>query len=264
MPKGRPRPLGDLNVNVLVEQLFALHRQADDPHLESFPAPEDVIGVLRYTGTRCNALQPQARRESARLRLSLTRYLHQQAESAALRSIKDARAADVTWAELAEVLGVDSKQGAQQYAQRLEAAATFGPDERRAPETLRRRMQEKTAETAWHTRHHAELRGVVERLLANREELLADEAVVEWLDELAVSAGNCHTATEQAALSALLRLAVREIDDLATRTGRPVAATAGAQEAFNAAAELKQLYHHRVAARVAGASGKSRGEGSPA
>ncbi|MGW0738008.1 hypothetical protein [Streptomyces sp. NPDC002851] len=242
MPAGRPHPLGPVSVPEVVAALYQLHDRADDPYKDRFPAPEDIVGVLTYTARHVSALRdPEARAESTRLRLLLVRQLRQALDSHELKAIRDGREVKVgkrqvlSWATLAPMMGVDSRNGALLRAQRLEAAAELEPGERRTPEALRQRRREaqRVAE------RHEELVRALMRLLRARTALLTDPDIDEDLDDIAGLLGvRKPTARQRASLAARTRLVLREVEALAAERGRPEAGTPEAERLLRRVRDL--------------------------
>ncbi len=218
MPYGRPRPLGRTSIPEVVAALYALHDRAEDPRLDRFPEPEDLIGVLTYTGQQSAALRDAlARAESTRLRLILVRHLRVALDVHELKAIHDGRSIMdgskhvLSWAALAPMLGVDSRNGALLRAQRLEVAKDLDPEEQRTPEALRRRR----AEAQRTALRHGELTAAVRKLLSLRHDLPDDPDLAEDLDDIAALVEvRRPSQRQQASLAARLRLLLRDIEDL--------------------------------------------------
>lgn len=93
-------------------------RRRDHPALDRFPDPDDPLGVIAYL-TTYPQVSPDAVRADALDQLTLLRCVRAVEEEHRLKTIRRARAAGVTWKELAGPLGVRSAQGAEQTALRL-------------------------------------------------------------------------------------------------------------------------------------------------
>ncbi|MEU0031740.1 hypothetical protein [Streptomyces sp. NPDC006335] len=248
----RPVQIGSLDTAALVGTLRQLHEDAEDESVGRMPADEELFGALLHLETNAGALKTvEARREAAITRVRLWEYLREQTDLHQARAIRDARAANAQWADLAPALAVRAPSAAYNKAKRLQAAVLTkaspgdGPPVRRTPEAVleaerqaaslaaaERRAQQDAA------RRHGLLVPVAQRLLDCRDSLDDDADVTYWLDEIAAVLPSCQTPTQVVSLETYVKAVVRELGKAAFDKAGSAGAAVDAKLAYAAAAEL--------------------------
>lgn len=236
MPRGRPAPPPKIKPSTLTEELRSLHKLAEDPNEESFPAPDDYPGWVRYAELHAKVLPDDSKKRSGIICILLIRLLTRELESLLHGAVRTAKSGGARHEDLAVPLGVRNKGSVTKLIQRLEVEALrsrgeLAEDERRAPETHRNLRMAKAAALAT----LVEAQGAAQGLLAHRNELLTDEGIEEDLDYLAT----LMRPEQVMALGASLRLVVRDIRELAAATARPAARTTAAAEALTRVEKMR-------------------------
>lgn len=229
MALGRPDQLGRVNAYACIQELRGLFDSASDRVRESIPAPEDVLGLLRWSEQNVSSIPEDKRVRCYELRITLMRHIRREIDSRELVALKNASTDGVTLQQLAPMLGVKNKASVTNRRLRLEADAHRRPEQRRAPQTARqlRRERELAIERS------ETVRAAARALLAHQQDLLTNESIREDLAEIAHLTETAVTPAQTAALEAALRLLLRDISDLAATTGRPKTATVMAQRALD-------------------------------
>lgn len=244
-----PRRIGSLDAPAVIAELRHHHESAEDPDVERMPADDELFGALLYAEKHAHTLRtisPQEQQAAALKRVELWEYLREQSEIHQSRAITDARGAGAEWARLAAPMAVGAPSAAYNKAKRLRATALSdaqnGQPVRRTPEAVieaehriaLEEAAERHAQEAARQRH-ALVVPVAERLLAHQNELLHDDDVEYWLEEIEAVLLSCHTATQVLSLSRYLDAAVRALQKAAQRTATPAASTEDARLAYAAA-----------------------------
>ncbi|WP_125523908.1 hypothetical protein [Streptomyces sp. WAC 05379] len=119
-----PVRIGHINTGAIIGELRKLHETAEDKDISRMPADGELFQALLYLESHAGALKDEeARRRAAVQRVTLWEYLREQADLHQAKSIEQARAEGVEWAELAPALAVNSPSAAYNMATRLRAAA---------------------------------------------------------------------------------------------------------------------------------------------
>ncbi|GAA2165266.1 hypothetical protein [Actinomadura napierensis] len=236
-----------------------MHVEADDPHHDLWPDPDDVLGVLAYTRVRHRALLPatdeqRQRADQAATRLTIIRAVRTALDNEELSAIDDARAAGTQWAAIAELLGLEYPGSAMNRRNRL-LGALEDPQRRRTPaagnavivKRLRERDREGRAAAAI-ARRHGRIVEAAEALLAHADELeVSDECATIWLAGVRESLDIVRpTAREQQRLANYLGITIGEILSQALSEGIPPARTPEAHAALARASALRDELHQAL------------------
>jgi hypothetical protein len=245
--------IGALDASAAVGELRQMHEDAEDPYVERMPADDELYGALLYAEKHVSALRAQSRgvqRAAALKRVQLWEYLREQAELHQARAVDDAREVGVPWAQLAPVLAVAAPSAAYNKAKRLKATALTDETPqarpvRRTPEAVlkaeRRLALERAAERRAQEeaqKRHELLVPIAARLLEQRDELLPDDDVDYWLEEIEAVLPNCRTPLQMVSLNRYLDAALRALDRKAQQTELPAARTDEALLVLSAASEF--------------------------
>ncbi|MFC7310850.1 hypothetical protein ACFQVC_42400 [Streptomyces monticola] len=261
--RNTPRPrrpalrLGALNATSLVIRLRELYEAGQDPQFDRFPAPEELLLVLRHTERTAHALTPvdgqDIEGEAAVLRAKLWQYVREQADSGQLRAIEDGRAAGVPWHRFNEALCVTTKHGAYQKARRLKAEQLREPHEPRTPESARELEDRKIAEerterlrVSAQERRFTLAQRIARQLLDHRDGLRVSGMAAYWLDELDATIDDRRTPLERANFTTFLESFVRTLH-AARRDGAPdPTTTEPARHALTLAADFAEQPHPEI------------------
>ncbi|MFG1857540.1 hypothetical protein ACGFJT_37295 [Actinomadura geliboluensis] len=256
MPKGRPTPSPPVDLRELLKRLQVMHEDADDPHRDLWPDPEDVLGTLIYTRLHHRALRPETsklpqRADQATLRLTIIRTLRPMLDREERFAIDDARAAGATWASLAPHLGVALPGSAKNRHRRL-VGSMEDPQRRRTPEAGRAaelaQLRERSTRgrvAATVARHQHQLVQAARELVAHAGDLaINDECESIWL----AGVEGCLAIErpgdpDQERLANYLGITIHEIVSYAASEGIPPARTPQAQAALDQAAVLRDELH---------------------
>lgn len=243
----------------LIAALYGLHDEARDPSLHAaWPDHDGAIDVLRYVRAHRKALYAgdthdghRRRQEQARLRLELIHLLRELLDEQEGAALDDAREAGLSWQAIAAIVGVRHRGAAANRRSRLRAAVE-APGEPRTPFTGRSviERQRKAFEKEQREARRAARRNrpdqdyekvldVARSLIAHAPQLAVNEDADEWLrdaQELADLA--TPTPSEQRSLTAVVRLAAREIVAHAIATGEDAAVGDEAAASLEAARQL--------------------------
>ena len=187
------------------------HGHAED--LAFFPEPEDHLGVVAYL-TKYQRAPDHVLRDDPLDQLRLLDHVMGEVERRRLAAIRSARRHGRTWSEIADALGLASRQGAEALLVRLaHAAAAPGnrKDDRQARSARRAARSRRTGAAAGDERA-ARFRTLVAALLDLSDQLPED--VVDDLRYLQgeLDRGRSHGAPLSAGAEASLRLAVADIE----------------------------------------------------
>ncbi|MFR9675885.1 hypothetical protein [Streptomyces sp. TR02-1] len=251
-PRRRQRPalrLGPVNVHALVEELRALHRRAEDPMLERFPAPEELTSVLehcrkveKHLSVPAGATERDVLGRIAVIRATLWQHLIERAEDGLLAATEfGQRSGGTRWEDFTVPMCVTSRNGAQQKARRIRAGQVRDPHELRSPRTAREHQERDEAEQRDEERRIAAdaarfdaARSVCRRLVEQRGalELEPESMAAYWMGELAGTLDQRTSARERANLVRFLGSFVRALEE---QGGGRAAATGAAREAVRMA-----------------------------
>ncbi|MGW2563365.1 hypothetical protein ACWCXB_29890 [Streptomyces sp. NPDC001514] len=220
---------------------------------DDMPADGELYAALVWAERNVSRLREatdEVRRVAALKRVQLWQYLREQIDRHQLQAVDDARAAGAEWAQLVAPLAVRAPSAAYNKTQRMRAVSlSDGSLEkrsvRRTPEAVALAQQrlaaaeqaERRREEKARRRHDLTVR-VAQKLLDHRAELVQDEEVSDWLDNVEAVLPGCRTPTQQVSLATYVAAAARTLRQIEQRTARPVAATEDARLAVEAAAAL--------------------------
>ncbi|MGW3152130.1 hypothetical protein ACWDG1_47670 [Streptomyces sp. NPDC001177] len=246
-----PLRVGNLDAAAIVGELRKLHEDAEDPSIDRMPDDVELFAALLYVEKHARALKDRgAQRDAAVKRVTLWQYLREQADLHQAKAVEDARAAGTEWADLMPALAVGTPSAAYNKAIRLRAAALASASQgglavRRTPEAvleaerqieLRAAAERRAEEEA--SRRHQLLVPVAQRLLNCRTELVDDEDVEFWLDQVEAVLPNCRTPTQMVSLGTYMEALVRALRQIERHTAQRVGSTDEACLAYAAAARL--------------------------
>ncbi|MEU1409620.1 hypothetical protein ABZ471_46725 [Streptomyces sp. NPDC005728] len=247
----KPISIGSVDSAAVIGELRKLHEDAEDPSVDRLPDDGELFTALLYFESHAGALKDeQARRAAALKRVLLWEYLREQADLHQARAVEDARAANAAWSDLVDPLAVGTPSAAYNKAARLRAsvlrsASHEAQQVRRTPEAVLEAERQIAARAAAvrraqeeASRRHELLVPVARRLLEHRAELVEDDEVAYWLDEVAEVLPHCETPVQKLSLSTYVQAAVRELRRAERTTARAVAISEDAQLAYAAAAAL--------------------------
>ncbi|WP_145881896.1 hypothetical protein [Streptomyces sp. BK340] len=241
--------IGSLDAAAIIGELRQLHEEAADPEIDRMPDSSEIFKALVYLEQHAGALKDaQMRREAAIKRASLWQYIRERAEIHQAKAVVDARASGAQWIELMPALAVKSPSAAYNKATRLRAAALTDhgePPVRRTPEAVLQTEQKIKARAAAARRaaeeaalRHELLVPVAHRLLQCRTDLVEDEDVEFWCDQIEAVLPHCETATQIVSLQTYLEALVRSLRRIQSHAQTPVGSTSETHAAFAAAMEL--------------------------
>ncbi|MFF7976703.1 hypothetical protein [Streptomyces sp. NPDC007905] len=244
-----PLRVGNLDAAAVVGELRQLHEDAEDPSIDRMPDDEELFRALLYLERQAGAVKDdQARRDAAIKRVCLWQYVREQTDIHQARAVADARSAGAEWGDLMPALAVKTPSAAYNKATRLRAAALVAQGEpavRRTPEAVleaERRIEARAMATRRAeeeaARRHELLVPVAQRLLDCRNELVEDEDVEFWLEQIEAVLPHCTTATQMVSLGTYVEALVRVLRMLSRHSPQAVCATDEARSAYAAAAEL--------------------------
>lgn len=195
---GRPArlsPPSSQAVREAIEGILGRRRAAEDPALEQLG--DDPVSVVAHVLAQ-RRVPVAVLRHDVVASLLLVRHLRSELDRQELDLIKAARSTGLEWAELAEPLGVRTKQAAEQRALRLQASWETRTEQRRLqlvdpqaagsavrrPETVRNRRRGETHVERWLNRNELAVDTAAGGLLRRRSGLPRDGDLDEELDEL--------------------------------------------------------------------------------
>ncbi|MEU8310685.1 hypothetical protein AB0C84_44760 [Actinomadura sp. NPDC048955] len=233
-----------------------MHEDADDPHRDLWPDPEDALGILAYTRLHHRSLRPEAdvrpqRADQATTRLTIIRALRSVLDQEERSATDDARAAGITWAALAPFLGVERAGSAKNRYSRL-VGSMEDPERRRTPAAGRAaalaRLRERSGQgrvAAAVARHRHEIVRAAQDLVAHADQLAVNEECEEvWMEGLrACLAIERPDGLDHERLANFLGLTVQEIASYAAVGSLPPAHTPQAQAALDQASALRDKLH---------------------
>uniref|UniRef100_UPI003F498535 hypothetical protein n=1 Tax=Actinomadura sp. CA-154981 TaxID=3240037 RepID=UPI003F498535 len=233
-----------------------MHEDAEDPHRDLWPDPEDALGILAYTRLHHRALRPEAgvrpqRADQATTRLTIIRALRSVLDQEERSATDDARAAGVTWAALAPFLGVELPGSAKNRYSRL-VGSMEDPDRRRTPAAGRAAALARLRERSSHgrvaatvARHRRQIWKAAQGLVAYAGELaVSEECKDTWLEGVEACLALEHPdERDHERLANFLGLTVQEIVSHAADEGVPPARTPQAQAALEQASALRDELH---------------------
>ena len=175
---------------------------AADPDLAQLT--DELTGVVDYL-RKHQRVPAQVLRADVVDAIEILNHLHAELDRLRLATLRTGLRAGMTYSDLAEPLGVRTRQGAEAALRRLENAVAGGSKDEKAGRQDRKRSRQ---QTTWLVRHSAELRAIAVKLLDHRAEMphLSDD-----LDDLATDLAGIPAGSRiSAGFAAQLRLLVRE------------------------------------------------------
>lgn len=189
-----PRPTSS-EVDAALARIQARHEKADDQHRASMGTePRDVLAYLRRRApTVSRAIEADDIWDELTLSAAL-RWEELERERALLRR---ARSVGLSLAEVGAYLGIRTRQGTQDYLDRLDALVRVGTPDVHLTRAARRQAKARPNDQRWIDDHHSDVREVVTELLSQVDRFTAVSAsggddvtederndTSEWLDEL--------------------------------------------------------------------------------
>lgn len=243
--------MGPIDTTATIRELRSMYEKAGTA--DGMPADDELYAALLWVGQNARILDAatkEVRRSAALKRAALWQYLRDQIDEHQLRAVDDARTAGAEWTDLAPPLAVNAASAAYNKTQRMRTAvlndpALDGRRVRRTPEAAalaKRRIEaaaraERRRTEQANKRHTLTLR-VARQLLTHREDLIQDEDVNDWLDEITAVIDDCHTPTRQLSLATYVAALVRAMTAAERRTAMSATGTHESRAAFAAAQAL--------------------------
>ncbi|MEU4098213.1 hypothetical protein [Streptomyces sp. NPDC026673] len=256
MPRGFPLPMAPVDIKEILRRIVQRHDAADDPDLELFPDPDaradelELVALTLLAASKNTKHLPRVQRgPEVTDRLTLIRRLRQLLDDAELRALRDGRTAGVAWVRLGAPLGITTKNGVMQRLQRLRVASELGASVPRHPRSLRNAVRTRASDEerlqSWIAQHYIDVREAATDLIAQRESLLTDDGVDEWLDDLEELLDKRQTEQRRRSVASHLRFAVEGILELAESSGQAPARTTRAHHVLARAGVLATSYRRR-------------------
>lgn len=189
-----PRPTS-AEVDAALARIQARHEKVDDQHRASMGTePRDVLAYLRRRApTVSRAIEADDIWDELTLSAAL-RWEELERERALLRR---ARSVGLSLAEVGAYLGIRTRQGTQDYLDRLDALVRVGTPDVHLTRAARRQAKARPSDQRWIDDHHSDVREVVTELLRQVDRAITESALSgddvtederndtsEWLDEL--------------------------------------------------------------------------------
>lgn len=197
-----PRPT-HAEVAAALARIQARHERADDQHRAAMgTGPREVLDYLR----RRSSNTPRATAaDDVWDELILSAALHWEELERERSLLRRARSLGLSLSELGAHLGIRTRQGTQDYLDRLDALVQAGTPDVHLSREARRRAKARPADQRWLDEHHEEVHGALDRLLGQVARVFPNDAGacesadggLEWVDELRVDveAGDLTPAT---------------------------------------------------------------------
>lgn len=186
-----PRPT-HVEVSAALARIAARHERADDQHRSAMGSePSDALAYLRRrSSTLPRAVAADDVWDELILSAAL-RWENLERERALLRR---ARALGLSLAELGAHLGIRTRQGTQDYLDRLDALVQVGVPDVQVTRDARRRAKARPAGQRWIDQNHDDVRSVLELVLTQLARVVPPPSIEdvdgetpngpEWAEEL--------------------------------------------------------------------------------